>query len=235
MGQEQTKIVARGVAVLQAAQDALATVASGLGPSFVDLSMSLAQTSGLVITLGVGKSGIIAQKFAATLASLSCPAFFVHPCELMHGDAGNIGPHDTVVVFSNRGRTPELLSILPLLQQRSCCVLAIVGQASSYWYDMCSTVLVTGCYPEACVLGLAPTTSTSVALAVADALAVVVSEQRGINAHQYAQSHSAITATIVLCVSYSWPGFFLLVRYVLYSISYRLLPRSMCVGISTNN
>lgn len=185
----RSDMLARAGAVIVSAQQALESMKSDLGEDFLRCCDLLVACKGKVLTTGVGKSGLVARKFAATLAGLGRSAFFIHPCELSHGDAGNIGASDVVVMFSNSGQTAMLMESLPLLRQRSQAVIAVVGRAHAYLSSHCDCVVKTGYFSEGCFLGLAPTTSTTAAFVLADALAVVVSEQRDFTQAEYAQIH----------------------------------------------
>jgi len=146
-------------------------------------------TVGRVIVTGMGKSGHIGGKIAATLASTGTPAFFVHPGEAGHGDLGMITPKDSVIAISNSGETVEIITILPLLKRLGLPLITMTGQPESTLGTASTVVLDTSVQEEACPLNLAPTASTATALAMGDALAVAMLESRGFTAEDFALSH----------------------------------------------
>jgi arabinose-5-phosphate isomerase len=155
----------------------------------VDAVVAAAARGNRVIVLGMGKSGLIARKIAATLCSTGTPAHFLHPAEALHGDLGMIAAGDVVVALSSSGETEELLELLPLLERQGIVVISLCGagestlaQASAVWLD-------TGVAKEAGALNLAPTASTTVMLALGDALALEVSQQRGFAVEDFAELH----------------------------------------------
>ncbi len=165
------------------------------------VEMLLACRSKVVIT-GIGKSGLICKKIAATLSSTGTPALFLHPTEGIHGDLGILGRDDLVIAISNSGETEELLRILPTIKRFGLGLIAVTGNANSTLAkagDVCLDISVT---EEACPLGLAPTASTTVTLALGDALAVALLEQRGFSAEDFALFHpgGALGKRLLLCV-----------------------------------
>ncbi|ATG75245.1 D-arabinose 5-phosphate isomerase [Zobellella denitrificans] len=144
---------------------------------------------GKVIVTGMGKSGHIANKIAATLASTGTPAFFVHPGEASHGDLGMIGQGDVVLALSNSGESDEILSLLPVLKRRGLKLICLTGNPGSTMAREADVHLCTRVEQEACPLGLAPTASTTAALVMGDALAVALLEARGFTADDFALSH----------------------------------------------
>ena len=146
-------------------------------------------TVGRVIVTGMGKSGHIGGKIAATLASTGTPAFFVHPGEAGHGDLGMITKKDSVIAISNSGETVEIITILPLLKRLGLPLITMTGQPKSTLGTAATVVLDTSVQEEACPLNLAPTASTATALAMGDALAVALLESRGFTAEDFALSH----------------------------------------------
>ena len=144
-----------------------------------------------VIVIGIGKSGVIAQKIAQTLTSTGTVALFVHPSDASHGSLGVITPGDVVIALSNSGETDEILTILPALKQRDVSMIAIVGNVDSTLARQSDVVLDASVDKEACPLNLAPTTSTTVALAIGDALAMTLMESRGLTAADFAANHPA--------------------------------------------
>ncbi|HKY94740.1 MAG TPA: SIS domain-containing protein, partial [Kiloniellales bacterium] len=169
--------VARRVLKLEAsALDSLARQLDGAFTAAVD---RLAAVPGRVIVTGMGKSGHVARKIAATLASTGTPALFVHPGEASHGDLGMITRQDAVLALSNSGNTAELLDIIAYTRRCQIPLIAIVGKAPSQLAGAADVSLVLPAEPEACPLGLAPTTSTTMMLGLGDALAVTLFERRG--------------------------------------------------------
>ena len=146
---------------------------------------------GRVIATGIGKSGHIARKIAATLASTGTPSFFVHPAEASHGDLGMITAKDVVLSLSNSGETDELLTILPLIKRQNVPLIAMTGNASSSLARLADVHLDVSVSTEACPLGLAPTASTTAALVMGDALAIALLEARGFTSEDFARSHPA--------------------------------------------
>jgi arabinose-5-phosphate isomerase len=146
---------------------------------------------GRVIVTGLGKSGHIGRKIAATLASTGTPAFFVHAAEAVHGDLGMIVTGDVVLALSNSGETDELLMMLPLLKRHGIPLIAISSQANSRLARLANVHICVAVTQEACSLNLAPTASTTAVLAIGDALAVTLLEARGFAAEDFAQSHPA--------------------------------------------
>lgn len=151
----------------------------------------LGNCAGTVIVSGVGKSGVIAQKIAQTMTSTGTAAIFIHPSDAMHGSLGVIRPGDVVLALSNSGETEELLAMLPSLKQRDVPVVAIVGNLSSALARSADIALDASVDREACPLNLAPTTSTTVALALGDALAMTLMEAKGLTQEDFASNHPA--------------------------------------------
>ncbi|MFL6282114.1 MAG: SIS domain-containing protein [Pyrinomonadaceae bacterium] len=179
------------VALLRMEADAVARTAARLAPEPVERAVGLlAACRGKVVSVGVGKSGHIAQKVAATLTSTGTPAVFMHPSDALHGGMGIVnGDADVVVVFSNSGETPELLELLPYLQHRRAPVVAIVGNMASTLARRADVALDASVEQEACPLNLAPTTSTTVALAVGDALAMTLMGVKRLTPEDFALNH----------------------------------------------
>jgi arabinose-5-phosphate isomerase len=178
-------------AILRIEADALARTASRLAPAEVERAVELlAGCHGKVVAVGVGKSGHIAQKVAATLTSTGTPALFLHPSDALHGGMGIVnGEEDVVLVFSNSGETPELLELLPYLQHRHAPIVAIVGNTASTLARRADVALDASVEQEACPLNLAPTTSTTVALAVGDALAMTLMGVKRLTPEDFALNH----------------------------------------------
>ena len=179
------------VALLRTEADAVARTAERLAPGPVERAVGLlAACRGKVVAVGVGKSGHIAQKVAATLTSTGTPAVFMHPSDALHGGMGIVsGSDDLVIVFSNSGETPEVLELLPYLQHRRAPVVAIVGNMASTLARRADVALDASVEQEACPLNLAPTTSTTVALAVGDALAMTLMSVKRLTPEDFALNH----------------------------------------------
>jgi arabinose-5-phosphate isomerase len=169
--------------------EAVAALEQRIGPDFDRACDLLLQTSGRVIVTGMGKSGHIARKIAATLASTGTPAFFVHPGEASHGDMGMITGQDTVIALSNSGGVPEVITLLPLLKRMGTRLVSMTGNPGSVLAQASDVHLNTGVETEACPLDLAPTSSTTTALVMGDALAIALLEARGFTADDFAFSH----------------------------------------------
>ena len=168
---------------------ALARLAEALTGRFVEATELLAATRGRIVLSGMGKSGHIANKIAATFASTGAPALFVHPAEASHGDLGMITEADTLLMLSNSGETPELADLVNYATRFSIPLIAIVGRAPSTLADAATVALVLPDEPEAGTLGLAPTTSTIMMLALGDALAVALLERKGLTAEDFSLYH----------------------------------------------
>jgi arabinose-5-phosphate isomerase len=166
--------------------------ADRLDAASVDVALRLiSDCEGKVIVTGVGKSGVIAQKIAQTLTSTGTVGIFVHPSDALHGSLGVVKDGDVIIALSNSGETDEILAIMPTLKQRQVSVIAIVGNVDSSLARQSDVVLDASVDKEACPLNLAPTTSTTVALAIGDALAMTVMESRGLTAEDFAANHPA--------------------------------------------
>jgi arabinose-5-phosphate isomerase len=168
---------------------AVEALVARLGPQFADACRICLECRGRVVVTGMGKSGHIAGKIAATLASTGTPAFFLHPAEAGHGDLGMITRVDAVLALSNSGETPELVLLLPHLKRLAVPLIVIGGRADSTLARAASVMLDVAVTEEACPLGLAPTASTTATLAMGDALAVAVLEARGFTRADFARSH----------------------------------------------
>ena len=149
----------------------------------------LEQCRGRIVVSGIGKSGHIARKIAATFASTGSPAFFVHPAEASHGDLGMVTREDVFVAISNSGETEELLTIVPIIKRTGAKLIALTGDPSSSLAKLADAHLDVSVDKEACPLNMAPTTSTTAALAMGDALAVALLDARGFNAQDFLRSH----------------------------------------------
>lgn len=168
---------------------AVADLEGRIGAGFDTACQVLLQTRGRVIVTGMGKSGHIAGKIAATLASTGTPAFFVHPAEASHGDMGMITAQDCVIALSNSGSVPEIVTLLPLLKRLGTPLVSMTGNPHSALAVASDAHLDTGVETEACPLDLAPTSSTTTALVMGDALAIALLEARGFTAEDFAFSH----------------------------------------------
>jgi arabinose-5-phosphate isomerase len=169
--------------------EAVAALEERIGADFERACELLLQTRGRVIVTGMGKSGHIARKIAATLASTGTPAFFVHPGEASHGDMGMITPQDSVIALSNSGAVAEIVSLLPLLKRMGTKLISMTGNDQSALAKASDVHLDTGVETEACPLDLAPTSSTTTALVMGDAIAIALLEARGFTADDFAFSH----------------------------------------------
>ena len=174
---------------LQVEQQAIAALADRLDSHFDQACELMLACQGRVVVTGMGKSGHIAGKIAATLASTGTPAFFVHPGEASHGDLGMITPGDVVLALSNSGETGEVTAILPLLKRLGTPLISMTGNPDSTLARHADAHLNAAVAREACPLDLAPTASTTAALALGDALAVALLEARGFTAEDFARSH----------------------------------------------
>ncbi len=162
-----------------------------LGPSFTKAVTLIHSTTGKVVVSGMGKSGIICQKIASTLASTGTPAFFLHPAEGVHGDLGMIMKNDILIAVSNSGETEELVKILPIVKRMGIKMIAMTGRKNSTLARYGDVTLDVGVKEEACTLGLSPTASTTACLAMGDALAVALLEKRGFKEEDFASLHPA--------------------------------------------
>lgn len=175
--------------VFEQEAEALRSVASRLGESFDQVIEAILGCSGRVVMTGMGKPGLVARKIAATLASTGTASFYMHPAEGAHGDLGMIESNDLVIAVSNSGNTDEVLGCLPFFKRNHNFLIAMTGNLRSELARQADLVLDTGVEREVCPLNLAPTTSTTVALAMGDALAVVLLERRGFQADDFALRH----------------------------------------------
>lgn len=175
--------------VLAVESAAILGVIEHLDQSFVDAVDLIAACKGRVVTMGVGKSGIICQKVSATLASTGTPSFFMHPTEAIHGDLGMLVQGDVVLAISNSGETEELLRILPSIKRIGAEIVAITGKPASTLARTADLHLSAAISEEACPLGLAPTASTTATLALGDALAMALLVRRGFREEDFASLH----------------------------------------------
>lgn len=180
------------VELLRAESDAIAKAAKRLQAGEIDRVLTiLTNCKGKIIPLGVGKSGIIAQKIAATMTSSGTAAIPLHPSDALHGGLGIVNADDVVLLLSNSGETDELLELLPYLKRRQVPIIAIVGNLKSTIAKRADAVIDASVDQEACPLNLAPTTSTTVALAIGDALAMALMRAKGLTEDDFASNHPA--------------------------------------------
>lgn len=168
---------------------ALQALAARQGEGFVGAVRAMLACRGRVIVMGMGKSGHVGRKIAATLASTGTPAFFVHPAEASHGDLGMVQPSDVVLAISNSGESDELAAILPAMRRLGVTLVAMTGQSGSTLARHADLVLSSAVDQEACPLNLAPTASTTAQMALGDALAVALLDARGFREEDFARSH----------------------------------------------
>jgi arabinose-5-phosphate isomerase len=178
-----------GRKVIQLEAEAVAGLADSINEAFANACRTILDCSGRVVVVGMGKSGHIGSKIAATLASTGSPAFFVHPGEASHGDLGMITPDDVVIAISNSGKTPEILSILPMIKRLGVPLISMTSVKDNPLCDQADVCLEVGVEKEACPLNLAPTSSTTAALAMGDALAVALLKARNFTEQDFALSH----------------------------------------------
>ncbi|PPU91621.1 KpsF/GutQ family sugar-phosphate isomerase [Xanthomonas albilineans] len=184
-------LIASGRRVVEIEQAALAAVGGRIGAAFAAACRLILASRGRVVATGMGKSGHVARKIAATLASTGTPAFFVHPGEAGHGDLGMITDADVVLALSYSGESDEILMLLPVLKRQGNAVIAMTGRAQSTLAREADLHLDISVPAEACPLDLAPTSSTTASLALGDALAVALLDARGFTADDFARSHPA--------------------------------------------
>ena len=180
-----------GREVIQLEAEALQTLAKRVDGQFAEACRLILACTGRVIVTGMGKSGHIGGKIAATLASTGTPSFFVHPGEASHGDVGMITTPDIVLAISNSGETGEILTILPIIKRMGVKLIALTGGLQSSLARQADAVLNAGVEKEACPHNLAPTASTTAALAIGDALAVALLKSRGFTREDFARAHPA--------------------------------------------
>lgn len=183
------RLISLAQAVLELEASAVRDLVPRIDEAFVAAARLVLACPGRIVVLGMGKSGHVANKIAATLASTGTPAFFVHPGEASHGDMGMITRQDVVLALSNSGETDELVVLIPLLKRLGVPLIAMTGNPASSLAESASVHLNVGVAQEACPLGLAPTSSTTAALAMGDALAVALLEARGFTQEDFARSH----------------------------------------------
>lgn len=175
--------------VIQIEQQALQALLDNLNQTFTQACNELLNCKGKIVVTGIGKSGHVGRKIAATLASTGTPAFFVHPAEASHGDLGMISKQDVVLALSNSGESQELLTILPVIKRIGAKLIALTANPDSSLAHYSDVHILVKVEREACPLGLAPTASTTAALVMGDALAVALLEARKFTAEDFAVSH----------------------------------------------
>jgi arabinose-5-phosphate isomerase len=188
-GVEPKRALALGRDVLATEAAAISALSERLGAPFLAAARTLFDCRGRVVVIGIGKSGHIARKVAATLASTGTPAFFVHAAEASHGDLGMITADDVVLLLSNSGETDELVSLVPHLKRQGARLIALTGNEKSSLAHAADVHLDASVDTEACPLGLAPTASTTAALALGDALALALLDARGFSVEDFARAH----------------------------------------------
>jgi arabinose-5-phosphate isomerase len=187
--EQQTHLLNLGRQTLAIEAEAVLKMQQRLGESFIQTVQAVLSVRGRVVVMGMGKSGHIGRKIAATLASTGTPAFFVHPAEASHGDLGMVTRDDLVMALSNSGESEELSAILPIIKRQGMVLVAITGNTQSTLAQHATYVLDSSVDKEACPMNLAPTASTTAQLALGDALAVAILDARGFKADDFARSH----------------------------------------------
>ena len=186
---KESEVIARGRRVLDLEREALGAAAERLGPEFAKAVALIQASTGRVIVAGIGKSGLIARKIAATMTSTGTPAMFLHPTESVHGDLGIVTSHDVALLLSKSGETQELLPLLDQLTRLGVPCIAVTGDKDSTLARNSTVALDGWVREEACPHDLAPTTSTTLALALGDALAVALLEEKGFRREDFARFH----------------------------------------------
>ena len=200
---DREKLLQLGRAVIETEAQAVSGLLPRIDENFFRACGQILACSGRTVVTGMGKSGHVARKIAATLASTGTPALFVHPGEASHGDLGMITPVDVVIVLSNSGETDEIITLLPVIKRLDVPLIALTGSPDSTLGRAATVHIDVGVAREACPLGLAPTASTTAALVMGDALAVALLEARGFSKEDFALSHpgGALGRRLLLRVS----------------------------------
>lgn len=200
---DREKLLQLGRTVIETEAQAVTGLLSRLDENFYQACRQILDCRGRTVVTGMGKSGHVARKIAATLASTGTPALFVHPGEASHGDLGMITPVDVVIVLSNSGETDEIITLLPVIKRLDVPLIALTGSPDSTLGRAATVHIDVGVAREACPLGLAPTASTTAALVMGDALAVALLEARGFSKEDFALSHpgGALGRRLLLRVS----------------------------------
>ncbi|MFO8057650.1 MAG: KpsF/GutQ family sugar-phosphate isomerase [bacterium] len=185
--------IERAKKVLLTEARAISELADRIDDSFVRAVEIILECSGKVIVAGIGKSGLVGRKIAATLASTGTPAFFIHPAEGVHGDVGMVGENDIVLLLSNSGETEELISLLPAFKRLGLPVIGLLGNKNSRLARSADIVIDVSVSEEACPLKLAPTASTTATMAMGDALALALLQRRGFTEEDFARLHPSGT------------------------------------------
>ncbi|VAX27553.1 D-arabinose 5-phosphate isomerase [hydrothermal vent metagenome] len=187
---EKTRsLIASAKRVLKIESDAVAGLIDRIGDRFADVVQALDQCQGHVVVTGMGKSGLIGQKIAATFSSIGVPSVFLHAAEASHGDVGILSRGDVVIAISNSGETEEIVKLLPTLNRIKCTLVAMTGNTASTLAKRCDHLLDISVQEEACSIGLVPTASTTAALAMGDALAMAILDLRGFREEDFALNH----------------------------------------------
>lgn len=186
---EIEKICAMGRAVIETEAKMIASLANRIDQDFAKACILLHSCEGRIAVMGVGKSGHVSKKIAATFASTGSPAFFIHPSEAKHGDIGMLTKNDVLIALSNSGESEEIISILPFLKRLDIPLIALTGRPNSTLAKAATINIDVSVEKEACPLGLAPTSSTTAALVMGDALAMALLERRGFTENDFALSH----------------------------------------------
>jgi arabinose-5-phosphate isomerase len=186
---EYKKLLAMGQAVINTETVAVKDLLARIDDNFVKACILLLNCTGRIVVIGMGKSGHIGSKIAATLASTGSPAFFVHPAEACHGDLGMITPEDVVIALSNSGESDEMTTLLPAIKRLGVPLICLTGKPLSTLAKAATITIDVSVEKEACPLGLAPTSSTTATLVMGDALAIALLEARGFGPNDFAMSH----------------------------------------------
>jgi len=195
-------VIKRAKEVLEIEAQAIKALKNRLGKDFIKAIELILKCKGRVVVSGMGKTGIIAQKFSATLASTGTPSLFLHTAEAIHGDLGKVTADDIIIILSNSGATEEMKQLLPILKKIGSPIISLTGNTKSILAKYSDVVLDVSVKQEACPLGLAPTASTTVSLAMADALAVCLLERKGFKEKDFAFFHpgGALGRRLILTV-----------------------------------
>src|SRR3989337_2860557 len=188
---DREKLLRLGRAVLETEAEAILALKRRVDTAFVSACEYMLHCEGRIVVTGMGKSGHIGDKIAATLASTGTPSFFVHPGEASHGDLGMITPADIVLAISTSGEPAEILTILPIIKRMGVKLIALLGKTDSSLARQADAILYAGVEKEACPHNLAPTASTTAALAIGDALAVTLLKSPGFTRQDFARAHPA--------------------------------------------
>ena len=186
---EPSRIKKIAIKVIQIEADSVSQIVERIDDDFESAVQSIFQCDGRLIIMGMGKSGLISQKIASTMASTGTPSHFVSPAEATHGDLGMIQKGDVLLIVSNSGETLELIQLLPLIKRKGVLIIGLIGKKNSRLAREADISLDTSVEKEACTLDLAPTASTTATLAMGDALAVSLLEIRGFNKTDFAELH----------------------------------------------